>query len=93
MMIDVPSQDDDDADLPDLPKPDVEFVVHGTKPGQFTAAGIKGIVMNPVYAGIGEYPPLMSDKQWIAACKKILEEDSPEQFLVNLLFILRATFG
>jgi hypothetical protein len=81
------------GNLPDLPEPDVEFVEGGTKPEDFTEAGIKGIVMNPVYAGIGKFPPLVDDKQWVAACKRVMEQDSPEQFLVNLLYLLRATFG
>ena len=35
----------------------------------------------------------ISDEQWIAACAKILRDDSSEQFLVNLPFVLRETFG
>ena len=80
-------------DLPDLPEPDVEFMTSGTKPEDFTEAGIKGILMNPVYAGIGEFPPLVSDEQWVAACRRVIEQGSPEQFLVNLLFLLRSTLG
>ncbi len=80
-------------DLPDLPAPDVEFVTSGTQPGEFTEAGIKGICMNPAYAGAGEFPPIIDDRQWVAACKRIMEQDTPEQFLVNLLFLLRSTLG
>ena len=80
-------------DLPDLPEPDVEFLTSDQLPDHWTEAGIKGIVMNPVYAGVGGFPPYISDKQWVAACKRVMEQDSPEQFLVNLLFVLRKTFG
>jgi len=79
--------------LPETPAPDVEFVTSGTQPGEFTEAGIKGICMNPTYADIGEFPPFVSDRQWVAACKRIMERDTPEQFLVNLLFLLRSTLG
>ena len=45
---------------------------------------LEGICMNPAYVGIADFPQLISAKQWVAACKKIMEQDSPEQFLVNL---------
>jgi hypothetical protein len=32
---------------------------------------------------------MVSDAQWVGTCKRILQEESPEQFLVNLLFVLR----
>jgi len=82
-----------DEDLPELPEPDVEFITSGTKPQEFSDAGIKGMLMNPAYAGIADFPPLVSDKQWINSAKKIMKQDSPEQFLVNLLFLLRSTLG
>jgi hypothetical protein len=80
-------------EFPDLPEPDVEFMTGDQRPDHWTGAGVKGIVMNPVYAGVGGFPPYVSDKQWVAACKRVMEQDSPEQFLVNLLFVLRKTFG
>lgn len=92
-MINLPIDDTPDEDLPDLPARNVEFVTSGTDPTDFTEAGIKGIAMNPAYAGFGEIPPMVSEKQWVAACKKIMEQDTPEQFLVNLLFLLRSMFG
>ena len=92
-MVSLPWKDLGDQDLPQLPEPNVESMASGTKPEDFTEAGIKGIVMNPVYAGIGEFPALVSDRQWVAACKLVMEQDTPEQFLVNLLFLLRSTFG
>jgi hypothetical protein len=56
-------------------------------------AELKGIIVNPVYTGIGEYPRMVSDDQWVAAACRLIEEDGPEQFLVNLLYILRRTLG
>ena len=80
-------------DLPDLPEPDVEFLTGDQQLDHWTKAGIKGVVMNPVYAGVGGFPPYVTDRQWVAACKKIMENDTPEQFLVNLLFLLRSMLG
>ena len=77
----------------ELPQPTVEFARSGNSPDELTPAQIKGMVMNPVCAGLGPFPPLVSDGQWIGACRRVLEEDSPEQFLVNLLFVLRQTLG
>ena len=72
-----------------LPRPDVEWVTSGTRPGAFTAAGVKGILVNPLYAGAGPFPRIVSDAEWVGACTKLLQEESAEQFLVNLLFVLR----
>ena len=91
-MIDFPPNGDGHT-LPDLPVPDVEFIPSGTPSSEFTEAGIKGMFMNPVYAGVAQFPALVNDKQWVAECRKILEQDGPEQFLVNMLFLLRETLG
>jgi hypothetical protein len=72
-----------------LPKPNVEFVKSGTPDSSMTAAGVKGILVNPLNAGAGPFPPIVTDAQWVAACKQLLERETPEQFLVNVLFILR----
>jgi hypothetical protein len=72
-----------------LPKPDVEFALGGTPADSMTAAQVKGILLNPLNAGAGPFPALVSDAQWVAACRRLLREEPAEQFLVNLLFILR----
>lgn len=72
-----------------LPKPNVYVPRAGEDPRNFDEAGIKGMVINPIYAGVGEYPRMISDEQWVPAAKKVLEEDGAEQFLVNLLHVLR----
>jgi hypothetical protein len=78
-----------DGQEKELPRPNVEWVSSGTPPTAMTAAGVKGILVNPLNAGAGPFPPLVSDAQWVGACKKLLQQESPEQFLVNLLFMLR----
>jgi hypothetical protein len=72
-----------------LPRPNVQVVPSGTPSSAMTEAGVKGILINPLNAGVGPFPPLVSDDQWVAACKRFLQQEAPEQFLVNLLFVLR----
>jgi hypothetical protein len=72
-----------------LPIPNVEFAVGGTPPEAMAPAGVKGILTNPLYAGAGPFPALVSDAQWVAAALRLLKEEPPEQFLVNLLFVVR----
>jgi hypothetical protein len=62
-------------------------------PIAFGEAGVRGIVMNPIYAGVGGYPKTIPDDQWVASARKVLAEDGPDQFLVNLLYLLRRSFG
>jgi len=79
---------------PSLPEPNVEVACSGTPPDELTPEAIHGMLMNPIYAGVGPFPPLVSDAQWVAACRRILQEtDSVDQFLVNLLFVLRESLG
>ncbi len=57
--------------------------------GEFTVPQIRGMICNPVYAGISPYPPLVSDEEWVKAAMKMVKEDGLEQFLVNMLYVLR----
>jgi hypothetical protein len=61
--------------------------------GDFTPAEIRGMVCNPVYAGFGPFPALVTDEQWVAAAAVAIEKEGAEQFLVNLLHVLRETFA
>ena len=75
-----------------LPQPNVVVAKSGTPPHEMTPEAIKGLLLNPIYAGVGPYPSLVEDNQWVHACKKMIEEDGAEQFLVNLLYVLRECF-
>jgi hypothetical protein len=75
-----------------LPQPDVTFATSETAPGQFTPAAVKGMLVNPMYAGFGPFPRIVSDEMWVQAAAKLISDDGAEQFLVNLLYILRASF-
>ena len=78
-----------DLTLPPLPKPTATFATEGTT--RLTVENIRGIICNPIYTGIPPYPALISDEQWIAASKRAIEEDGIEQFLVNMLTMLRTS--
>ena len=46
----------------------------------------------PIYAGVGPFPRLVEDAAWVRACAKLIQEEGAEQFLVNLLHVLRECF-
>jgi hypothetical protein len=76
-----------------LPRPNVSVPESGDDPAKFGEAGIRGMFANPIYAGIADYPRMVPDEQWIAAARDAIQQDGADQFLVNLLYVLRRTFG
>jgi hypothetical protein len=72
-----------------LPAPNVVVARAGTPPEELTPEAVKGILVNPIYTGVGPFPRLVEDDAWVRACAKLIEEEGPEQFLVNLLFVLQ----
>lgn len=75
-----------------LPKPNVEFAAAGDT-GEMSPEKLRAMFCNPVYAGIGPFPALVDDETWIRAAAKQIEEHGSEQFLVNLLCVLREFLG
>ncbi|MCB9437260.1 MAG: hypothetical protein H6673_09770 [Anaerolineales bacterium] len=69
-----------------LPKVNVEFGRSGDKPD---AKKLRGMVCNPIYAGVGPYPQLIEDETWVRSAARMIAEEGSEQFLVNMLFVLR----
>ena len=53
-----------------------------------TPEAIKGILVNPIYTGVGPFPRLVEDEAWVRASKTDREREA-DQFLVNLLHVLR----
>jgi hypothetical protein len=74
---------------PPLPAPNVVVARSGTPMRELSPEAIRGILVNPIYAGVGPFPPLVEDAACVRACAKLIEEEGSEQFLVNLLFVLR----
>jgi hypothetical protein len=75
-----------------LPAPNVVVESSGTPPEQLSPEAIRGILVNPIYTGVGPFPRLIEDAAWVGACAKLIEEEGAQQFLVNLLFVLRECF-
>jgi hypothetical protein len=75
-----------------LPAPNVVVARAGTPLHQLSPEAVKGILVNPIYTGLGPFPRLVEDTAWVRACAKLVEEEGPEQFLVNLLYVLRECF-
>jgi hypothetical protein len=76
-----------------LPAPNVVVAKSGTPLDELSPAAVKGILVNPIYPGLGPFPGLVQDEAWVRACSKLIEEEGTEQFLVNLLHVLRECFG
>jgi hypothetical protein len=75
-----------------LPAPNVVVARAGATPAQLSPKAIKGILVNPIYTGVGPFPRLVEDVAWVRACAKLIEEEGADQFLVNLLYVLRECF-
>ena len=72
-----------------LPKPNAKMKMSGSSMAQLTEEEVRGMIANPIYTGIGPYPQLIPDEQWIRCAAKAIAGDGPEQFLVNMLYVLR----
>ena len=72
-----------------LPAPNFVVARAGTPPDQLSP---EAVLVNPIYTGLSPFPRLVEDVAWVRACAKLIEEEGPQQFLVNLLFVLRECF-
>ena len=64
----------------------------GSVDGLDSEENIRGLICNPIYAGVGPFPRMIPDEVWIGAAAKLIREEGPEQFLVNMLHVLRRSF-
>jgi hypothetical protein len=90
-MVDLIWPESNGANKP-LPAPNVVVTRAGTPLDELSPEAVKGILVNPIYAGLGPFPRLVEDAAWVRACAKLIEEEGPQQFLVNLLYVLRECF-
>jgi hypothetical protein len=81
----------DGSDRP-LPAPNVVVTRAGAPVHELPPEAVKGILVNPIYAGVGPFPRLVEDAAWARACAKLIQEEGADQFLVNLLHVLRECF-
>lgn len=75
-----------------LPKPNVEFAT-AADAGDMTPEKVRGMIANPIYTGIGPFASLVSDREWIKNAVGEIEKSGAEQFFVNMLYVLRKSFG
>jgi hypothetical protein len=54
---------------------------------------LRGVLCNPIYAGVGKYPPIVNDEVWITAAEKLTQEMGVRQFLTRMLAALRSSFS
>lgn len=78
----------DNSNLPPLPRPTVKYMVN---PNDINEATARGIMCNPIYAGVPPYQRVVSDEAWVRAAVELIREQGAEQFLVNMLYMLRSS--
>ena len=71
-----------------LPEPTVDL---NYAKGEVTLGNVEAMLCNPVYAGIGPFPAIVTDEVWVRAAAKAIAEQGTEQWLVNMLHTLRAS--
>ena len=76
-----------------LPAPNVVVARSGTPIDELSPEAVKGILVNPIYTGIGPFPRMVQDDAWVHARARMIEEEGAEQVLVNLLYVLRECLG
>jgi hypothetical protein len=74
-----------------LPKPNVDL--SASEDGEMTPERVRALFCNPLYAGIAQFPRLVDDETWVRAAAQAIREHGPEQWLVNMLYVLREFLG
>jgi len=72
--------------LPPLPHRTVKYV---SDPDKMSEDTVRGMISNPIYAGIPPYERMVSDEVWVRSAAQLIEKEGVEQFLVNMLYMLR----
>jgi hypothetical protein len=60
--------------------------------GEWTGDDVAKIVTNPIYAGIGPYPAMVPEDQWVQAVAKLIKERGAAPVLRDMLKNLREAF-
>jgi hypothetical protein len=76
-----------------LPPPNVIVARSGTPVDELSPEAVKGILVSPIYTGVGPFPRLVQDDAWVRACARMIEAEGAEQVLVNLLYVLRESLS
>lgn len=62
-----------------LPIPNAKLRL-ANETGDFTPEEVRGLVCNPIYAGMGPYPRMLSDEEWVATAVQEALVDAMIQF-------------
>ena len=60
---------------------------------EWTPDDVFQIICNPIYTGIGPYPQIVDDEQWIQAASRAIKAKGRAYFLRQMLTALRASFA
>ena len=74
-----------------LPRVNVEYATSGDT-SAMTPEKMRSLICNPIYAGVGPYPALVDEETWVRAAAQMIEIEGSEQFLVNMLYVLRQSW-
>jgi hypothetical protein len=59
---------------------------------QWTTSTVRDMLTNPVYTGMGPYPAIIRDEDWLDANAKLIEEDGSEVVIRSILARFQETF-
>ena len=71
-----------------IPKPTVRSATGSS----WEASDVRAVLCNPVNVGLGPFKQIVPEDLWLKGAEKQVAEHGPEQFLVNVLFMLKDSF-
>jgi hypothetical protein len=77
----------------EIPRPSVFRSPATEQVERWTEPDVRSILCNPTCAGIGPLPRVVADDEWVDAIVKLAVMEGLKQTLVNVLAMLRSTFG
>jgi hypothetical protein len=77
----------------EVPLPDVAHPGDRSWEDTWNEDMVGGILCNPVYAGIPPFPEVLPESQWKRTALVQIGQMGAKQFLVNMLYALKRSFG
>jgi hypothetical protein len=71
-----------------IPKPTVQSRTGSS----WAASDVRAVLCNPVNVGLGPFKQIVPEDLWLKGAEKQVAEHGAEQFLVNVLFMLKDSF-
>ena len=59
---------------------------------QWTPSALRDMLTNPIYTGMGPYPAIIQDNDWLDANAKLIEEDGSEVVIRSIMARFQETF-